>query len=152
MNSRDQLSSFFWLAISIFVCVVSIQTNIGTLRSPGPGFLPFWAGVTLGTFSIILIIKSILRKKVEERIVNLWKGMEWHKVILVIISLLLYVILLPGLGYLIATFGLLVLLFSTMRRQRPWTQVGSALIIVLATYGIFYLWLDVQLPKGIFGF
>jgi apolipoprotein N-acyltransferase len=78
--------------------------------------------------------------------------MEWHKVILVIISLLLYVILLPGLGYLIATFGLLVLLFSVMRRQRPWTQVGSALIIVLATYGIFYLWLDVQLPKGIFGF
>lgn len=152
MNSRDLLSSLFWLAISIFVCVISIQTNIGTLRSPGPGFLPFWAGITLGTFSIILIIKSILRKKVEERIMNLWKGMEWHKVILVITSLFLYVILLPRLGYLIATFGLLVLLFSVMRRQRPWTQVGSALITVLATYGIFYLWLDVQLPKGIFGF
>jgi len=83
---------------------------------------------------------------------NLWKGMEWHKVVLVIISLFLYVILLPRLGYLIATFGLLVLLFSTMRRQRPWVQVSSALIIVLATYGIFYLWLDVQLPRGIFGF
>jgi hypothetical protein len=60
-----------------------IWNDIGTFHSPGPGFLPFWSGVALGAFSIILIVESILEKKAERKITNLWKGIEWSNVILV---------------------------------------------------------------------
>ena len=152
MNLRDGLSGLFWLIISIFVCVMSIGIDIGTIHSPGPGFVPFWSGVVLGMFSIALLITSILKRKVEKRISSLWKGMEWRKVILVLISLFIYAILLPRLGYLIATSGLLALLFGIMRRQRLWIQVVIAFITALVSYLVFYVWLGVQLPKGILDF
>lgn len=152
MNLRDGLSGLFWLGISISVCIICFAIGIGTLHSPGPGFLPFWAGVAMGMFSIALLITSILKGKMEKRILSLWRGMEWHKVILVLASLFIYAILLPRLGYLIATFGLLVLLFGIMRRQRLWISVVIALITSWLSYLIFYVWLDVQLPKGILGF
>lgn len=152
MNFRDIVSGLFWLGISISVCLVSIPLGIGTLHSPGPGFFPFWSAVVLGIFSIALMITNILKGKVEEKISSLWKGTDWHKVILVLSSLFIYAILLPRLGYLIATSGLLTFLFTLLSRQRLWIQGASALIIVVASYLIFYIWLKVQLPKGIFGF
>jgi|SRR4030042_1897274 len=152
MNSRDQLSGFFWLIISILACVESIKSGIGTFRFPGPGFLPFWSGVVLGTFAIILVTTDILKKKVGPKNKNLWKGKKWSNVILVLVSLFAYALLVPGLGYLITTFGLMVFLFSLIGKPRLWIQGVSALITVLATYIIFYVWLNVQLPKGILGF
>jgi putative tricarboxylic transport membrane protein len=152
MNFRDRMSGLFWLIISISICVQSIRINIGTLHNPGPGFLPFWAGVVLGIFSIVLLVTSILKGKGEKSISNLWKGMEWNKVIIILASLFIYAILLHKLGYLITTSGLFVLLFGVMRRQRLWIPVVSAVITALLSYLIFYVWLGVQLPKGILGF
>ena len=150
--SRDQLSGFFWLAISIFVCVEAFRVDIGTFRSPGPGFLPFWSGIILGILAIILVVNAILKKKKEGEITNLWKGTEWSKVILVLASLFIYSILLSKLGYLITTFGLMILLFGIIEKPRLWIQVVSALITVLVTYVMFYVWLKVQLPEGVFRF
>ena len=146
------MSGFFWLAISIFVCIESIQVSLGTFHSPGPGFLPFWAGVVLGTFSIILIVTSIVKKKGREKLTEMWKGMAWMKVILVLFSLFLYILLLPRIGYITATFGLMIFMSGIIKRSKLWTQVVIPLITVLASYFIFNTWLGIQLPKGIFGF
>lgn len=152
MNRRDQYSGLFWLIVAIFVCWESIQVGIGTFRSPGPGFLPFWSGVALGTLSIFLIIASISKKKEVGEITDPWKGIDWSNVFLVLISLFIYAILLNRLGYLIMTFGVMALLFSLKRGPRLWIHGVSALITTMVTYFIFYVWLDVKLPKGIFGF
>jgi len=151
LNLVDQLSGFFWIGISIFVCLESVHSEIGTYQSPGAGFFPFWSGITLGIFALILIAKSWIEKK-ETKVMDLWKGKEWDKVILTLTSLLIYALLLPRLGYLITTFGLMAFLFSLIGRPRLWIQGVSALITMLVTYIIFYVWLKVQLPKGIFGF
>jgi len=153
-RDKDRMSAIFWLAISLFVCVESIRGDVGTFRHPGPGFLPFWAGVILGTLSVILVVKSIL-KKGGETITDLWKWKGWNKVIKVILvpmSLFIYAIFLPILGYLITTFGLMAFLLSMIGRPKLWIQVTAALIIALISYIIFHAWLNVQLPKGVFGF
>ena len=152
MNLRDHLSGFFWLAISIFVCVESYQVSLGTFHSPGPGFLPFWAGVVLGTFSIILIVTTFLNKRGKGKLIAMWKGVGWKKVILVLFSLFLYIILLPRIGYMIATFGLMIFMSGVIKRSKLWIEVVIPLITVLASYFIFNTWLGIQLPKGIFGF
>lgn len=152
MNLRDHLSGFFWLAISIFVCVESIQVSLGTFHSPGPGFLPFWAGVVLGTFSIILIVTTFLNKRGKGKLIEMWKGVGWKKVVLVLFSLFLYIILLPRIGYMIATFGLMIFMSGIIKRSKLWIEVVIPLITVLASYFIFNTWLGIQLPKGIFGF
>jgi putative tricarboxylic transport membrane protein len=152
MINSDQLSGFFWLAISIFVCIEASRVGIGDFRSQGPGFLPFWSGVMLSTFSIILVVTSTLKKLKKRETKNLWKGMSWGKVVLVLILLLIYTLLLPRLGYLIATFGLMTLLFGIVGKTKLWIKAVAGIITVLATYIVFYVWLEVQLPKGILGF
>ena len=152
MNLRDQMSGFFWLGISIFVCVESAQVSLGTFHNPGPGFLPFWAGVVLGTFSIVLILTTFLNKKGEGKLTEVWKGVGWKKVILVLFSLFLYIILLPRIGYITSTVGLMIFMSGIIKRSKLWTDIGTSLITVLASYFIFDSWLGIQLPKGIFGF
>jgi putative tricarboxylic transport membrane protein len=150
MKTHDRLSGLFLLAISIFVCVESIKVNIGSFHSPGPGFLPFWGGFILGTLAIVLVVKSILSKRKETQIItNLWKGMKWSKVIWISVFFFVYALLLPKLGYLLATFGLMTFLFGVIGKTRIWVQVVTAIITVVASYLIFYVWLQVQLPKGI---
>ena len=152
MGLRDQMSGFFWLAISIFVCIESIQVSLGNFHSPGPGFLPFWAGVILGTFSILLIATTILNKEGKEKLKEMWKGVGWKKVVLVLFSLFLYILLLPRIGYMIATFFLMIFMSGIIKRSKLWIEVVIPLITVVASYFIFDTWLGIQLPKGLFGF
>jgi putative tricarboxylic transport membrane protein len=152
MINSDQLSGLFWLAISIFVCIEASLIGIGDFHSQGPGFLPFLSGVMLSTFSIILVVTSTLKKAGSRGIKNLWKGMSWGKVVWVLILLFVYALLLPILGYLIATFGLMTLLFGIVGKTKLWIKAVAGIITVLATYIVFYVWLEVQLPKGILGF
>jgi putative tricarboxylic transport membrane protein len=125
--------------------------DTGTFHSPGPGFLPFWSGVMLGLFSILLVATSLMKLpgKGEEK--HLWKGKDWSKVVIVLISLFVYALFLQQLGYLIATFGLMVLMFGVMRKTRWWIRIFAAAVTVSTTYILFYVWLEVQLPKGMFG-
>ena len=152
MINSDQLSGFFWLAISIFVCIEASRVGIGDFHSQGPGFLPFLSGIMLSAFSIILVVTSTLKKAENREIKNLWKGMSWGKVVLVLGLLLIYALLLPILGYLIATFGLIILLFGIVGKTKVWIKVVAGIITVLTTYLVFYVWLEVQLPKGMLGF
>lgn len=152
MNGRDLLGGLFWLGISIFVCIESIRSDLKTFNNPGPGFLPFWSAVLLGTLAVILLITSSLKKERKVKIGDLWKGLEWHKVVLVSLSLFLYALVLPIMGYLITTFGLMVFCLGIMGRSKVWIHVASALIIALGSYVVFYILLDIHLPKGIFNF
>jgi hypothetical protein len=151
MNRRDLLAGLFWLGISVFVVVQSVKSDLGSLRTPGPGFLPFWSAVILGALSIILIVTTSLRKKWEGKLVDLWRGLDWVRVIWVLFSLFLYPILLPITGYLITTFVLIAFLLCIGVRSKLWIDVASALAITVISYVIFYTLLDVKFPKGIFG-
>jgi len=153
MNHRDRLSGLFWLAISIvLICVGSIRGKIGTFRYPGPGFFPFFLGVLLGLLSMILVVTSCSNRKGGEPFRNLWKGRKWKNAMLVLVSIFAYALLLPRIGYLITTFGMMTVLFGLIERQRLWVQVSGALVTALVTYLVFDTWLDVNLPRGILGF
>ena len=151
MNRRELLAGLFWLGISVFVVIESVKSDLGSLHSPGPGFLPFWSAVVLGTLSIILLVTNSLKKKREGTLLDLWKGLDWDRVIWVLLALFLYPILLPVTGYLVTTFVLITFLLCIGVRSKLWIDVASALAIALISYLVFYTLLDVKLPKGIFG-
>ena len=78
--------------------------------------------------------------------------MEWGRVVSAFVSLFIYGFFLERLGYLIATFGLMIVMLGIIGRPRVWVLVVSALIVVVATYVVFNVWLEVRLPRGIFSF
>jgi putative tricarboxylic transport membrane protein len=131
--------------------VQGVKSDIGSLHSPGPGFVPFWSAVVLGVLSIILGVSANMKKKGKEKLIDLWKGLEWSKVLLVLFALFVYPVLLPQLGYLIATFALIIFLLCIGARSKLWVDIASALAITVVSYVIFYSLLDVKLPKGMLG-
>lgn len=66
MNSRNRWSGLFWIALSIFVCIKSVDMGVGSFRLPGPGFLPFWSAAIFGILALVLVIRTFLVKKGQE--------------------------------------------------------------------------------------
>ncbi len=153
MNVRDQFSGLFWLGVSLVVIAggTTLRGNIGSFHYPGPGFFPFWSGVGLGVCSIFLVVKSRLSHQAGKSMRDLI-GAKWQGVVWVIASLFIYAFLVQKLGYLLTTFGLMILLLGLMGKMRIWVRIGGAAVTALLTYLIFNIWLQSQLPEGILGF
>ena len=69
-----------------------------------------------------------------------------------LVSLLVYALVLERLGFLLATFALLLFFFKALQRQRWLVAVGGALATSLLTYLVFRTWLGVNLPGGLWSF
>jgi hypothetical protein len=151
VKAPDQGSSLFWLLLSIYVCVESLRLDIGTLRSPGMGFMTFGTSVLLGALSLVLFVQAYLRKE-ESKTNPLSREILWKRIVFVLIALLIYSAIMPTGGYLISTFLLMGFLFWILKRANWWWAITSSLITTIATYFVFSKWLNCQFPDGFFGF
>jgi putative tricarboxylic transport membrane protein len=150
MKAYDQISSLFWLLLSIYVCIESSRLGIDTLRHPGMGFMPFAASVLLGILSLTLFLQGVLEKE-EAKPEPLLRGKLWKRVLLALIAILIYAKLMPLAGYLITTFLLMSFLFWVVKGQRWWWVLTLSFLITLITYYVFSVWLKCQFPEGLFG-
>jgi putative tricarboxylic transport membrane protein len=145
--SRDLASSLFWLAIAVFVSFEGFMNlKLGSLRSPGPGFFPFWGGVVLGLLSFVLLLNSL-----KSRGSLSLPGLKSSALLLVTAALLAYLLLLETLGFVTITFLFLFLLFLMEYKGWLFSAVTAAMGAV-SSYVLFQLWLKTQLPAGPFGF
>lgn len=151
MKVYDQGSSVFWLLFSICVFIESLRLGIGTLRNPDAGFISFGASGLLGVLSLILFLRSSLKKE-SAKITSPFHGTLWKRVFLVLIALLMYSKFMPAGGYLISTFLLLTFLFFIVERQKIWWILTFSSLITLITYYAFSKLLNRQFPVGLFGF
>ena len=150
MDRKHVISGSLWLAVSIFVAFMAIDLGLGTLTQPGSGFIFFCSSVGLGVLSVILIIKSVLRKGEATPLRDLWKGLKWENAVLAIGILFLYALILDELGFVLSTFLLMTVLFG-LGRSRYWVVIVSAAITTILSFVIFGYFLEVHFPKGILG-
>jgi putative tricarboxylic transport membrane protein len=152
LNMRDLVGGLFWLGISIFVLIEAVKTGVGTLHTPNPGFFPFWSAVVLGLFALILMVVNFFSRQRKSGFAELWKDTQWRKGVYVVCSLFLYLLVLPILGYLISTFALMLFIMAAIERWNLWWMGASAATMVVASYLLFDVFLEVNLPRGILGF
>lgn len=151
MNIHDVISSMFWLAIGIFFSVEGLRLDIGTLSVPGPGFVVLLAGVVLGLFSLILLVKTIFVDKKEKKALSGLVSSRQVKVIFTVCAIFAYLLLLPRVGFFISTFVLMTFMYRLLG-QNIWLQVAIGLLTTALAYLVFTVWLRTATPKGIFGF
>ena len=147
----DRLSGLFWLLFSFAVLFEASRLGVGSLREPGSGFLLFGAASALGILSLILCIRASIGKK-GRGMEHVSMGPGWTRVLLVTSSLFLYARLMPVLGFLIATFLLLTILYLVSERRRVRFALVASAVTTLASYIIFSKWMNSQFPDGLFGF
>jgi len=150
MSVTHFIANFFWIVFSLTVCIESWHLKLGTFHKPGPGFFPFYAAALLGVLSLMSLTQSLRERK--EAFPKIWTDVNIPKLALLVVVLFLYAILLNTLGFLPATLFLLLFLFRA-GAPYPWRMVLLAsLLTVAATYVLFVVLLECQLPKGLLEF
>jgi putative tricarboxylic transport membrane protein len=141
-----ELTSLFLLAFSILYSAESLRLGIGSIRNPGPGFMPFFCGCLLGALSIAIFVHTRSTKEGTAGVGRSSKKGFW-----ILGGLLFYALLLERLGFIITTFLFLILSLMSFRPRRWAGILLVSSITVMISYLVFGIWLKVQLPKGILG-
>lgn len=153
MKIHHLTGSIFWLIIGAYVAISAYKLGLGYLGKPGPGFIFFCAGLLLLFLAgVDLAAGFIAKRETYNKERPLWLGTRWQKVLLVLGALSGYVYFFNILGFLLSTFLLMVFLFKAVEPTKWWIAILGSLITILASYGIFELWLKVSFPQGILGF
>jgi putative tricarboxylic transport membrane protein len=141
--------ALFWAALSILACFGAIRLGVGSATDPGSGFIFFWSGLILVVLSLLALAESL--RDGEEA--NPGMGaLNWRKIVLVLLALLLYAFFLERLGFVVTTFLLLSFLLALIEGAHWGRSLGIASAAAAGSFAIFELWLKIRLPHGIFGF
>jgi putative tricarboxylic transport membrane protein len=149
----ELLSSLLLILVGTLFCRSSLHIGIGSINAPGPGLIPFGTGALLILFSVGTIAEVLITKRAEAQgSIPLFMGRRWGVIFSVLISLFVYALVLNFLGFLLATFLVLLLLFK-IPGQRSWKgAVGVAALTTACTYALFGYALQCSLPPGILEF
>jgi putative tricarboxylic transport membrane protein len=145
------------LAVGILLLILSISV-ISASRdlvydvefSPGAGFFPVWLGIALLILSLILILNSTILKFYLTEDNPLPGKTAVLRVILILGSLLVGILLLEPIGFLVTMFFFVAFLLIFLEKYRWYSGALISAVMVSAVYGIFKIWLNVNLPLGLF--
>ncbi len=152
MSKADRISGFFWLFFGVIVSIESRRLGLGTLRRPGPGFLFFYTGIFVVIMSLIILIRAWITQRSEGAQERIFGGQNVLKGIYVMLSLFLYALFMEQLGFIPVTL-LIFIFILRMIEKKSWLSVAiTSVVVTVASYLIFEIALQSQLPKGILGF
>ncbi len=137
----EVVGGLFWMGVGFFF-LSELKLNIGTLRNPGPGFLPKVMASILVLFSLFAFVKGLIRplKPLRE--------FPWRRPALAITSVFIFGLLLDFVGFLLSTFMLMFFLFSLLRSKGNWAEVFIlAAATSLVSWFVFSVALSVPFPS-----
>jgi len=155
--TRDGVAGLICLALSIGMLVLTRGLPQSPLVPIGPDFYPRIGLMVMALLSALLLVIDLWRQRSQTTIApaEAPAAPEMRNYQLVGISFAVfagYVILLPQLGYRVATFAFMAALqavFEAPRSARRWTLIlVSALATSAVTYVVFEHYLSVLLPRG----
>lgn len=146
--NHDFISGSLLSLVGAGALILAYRLGIGTLREPGAGLIPFGAAALLFLMCLGLAIKGLLEERTARHRDAVFRGIKWGTPVLVLCALLGYGIAFNRLGFRISTFLFTLLLLTMVGRRRWWLTVSYSILIVIAIYLIFVVWLGCELPRG----
>jgi len=117
--------------------------------TPGPGLFPRWLSAILFIITVVYIVSTFRREFVDITKI-LPRGIELRKVINVFVSLILFLVIIPYTGYIIAGIVMMMILFCG--EYKWYTALFISLVTTFTIFLVFYTFLSVPLPLNAFGF
>ncbi len=133
--------------LSIVYLTIGMNYSVGALSRPGPGVFPMFIGILLFVSSIGICLGAKSKSASD--------GIEWPRgdgrgrILAIVAASVMYVVMLPYLGYLIVCAGITLVVLHVMGMHTWPRKIGVALITGIGSLWFFYVILGVQLPQGI---
>ena len=149
---KDQISSIFLLLVAGVLLIASVNASLGSFGEPGSGLVPFLAAFLLGTFSLLnLVLSSLKKAKQKEKPLFPSHEMNWKNLIMTLGALFAFPLLLKLLGFNLTVFGFMLFLAKAIEPRRWVIAVLFALSTTVACYLLFVYWLKFVVEKGVLG-
>ncbi len=150
--TRERAGGLIFLAVGVYGLFFSLQLPVGKWNEPGPGVFPLVLSSLLSLSGVLWFIQGRSKGSQEGKI-------DWGKILKNLRTPLqiagvtaAYIVALQPVGYLIASFLYLLVLFLWVSRYRPWTALGLAVLFGVGSWFFFERLLAVQLPAGLLPF
>jgi putative tricarboxylic transport membrane protein len=151
---RDSFAGLIFFAVSVALLVQSFGLPQLPLVPVGPGFYPRIVLIFMAVTSAALVVQDLLARRAGEASVAAPAQPQraYGLVALSFAMIALYIVLLPLLGYRVATVVFVAAMQATLERPTTWRQwavLGAIAIGTSAlTYLVFERYLAVLLPRG----
>lgn len=150
MKRHDLISSVVFFCVGLFILLYAPQFDLGSLRSPGSGFMPFLSGLIVCGLATTTFLRAFFDKSAQ--VEKIWAEVKLLKLISTILILIAYAFLISLLGYIICSFFLILFLTRYIGSQTWPRSVLLGVLSSILSYLLFETWLKAQLPIGILGF
>ena len=111
--------------------------------------MPALVGVIFALLSTGLLLSKPQNK--ENEVISWPQKRGWQQIGVIFASLVLYALLLPWIGYLLATALFLTGLLRAMGKVRWRSGLIFGAVVSASTHVIFKIWLNMPLPAGFLG-
>ena len=150
MSTVDRVAGVALALIGLFVVWESLlsvrKLPLGTIRTPGPAYVPVLLASLLIVFGVVIVIVGGRARSVM--------SLDWSEsrhAVGILIACALAAALFERLGFRITIAAVLFLLLSVLERKHVLFAAGFALALALGTFHLFDTLLRVPLPRGPFG-
>ena len=143
MATRDRWSALGLAVLAVAYLLAGRRYPLDTLTTPGPGIFPLAAGVGLLILAACLFV-SASRASAPEAVAEDVTSSGTPLVMAAV--LVLFAATLPALGFVFASFALVVVAARLMGLQGWWRPLALGAGLALATRLVFVTWLGVPLP------
>lgn len=141
-NQRDFGAGIMYMVIGLFFAIVATRYQYGTAAKMGPGYFPFWLGMLMAAMGLLVLIRSLGAKATIEKIPKF----NFKVIGLITGSIILYGILLPKMGFIVAVL-VLVMIASSASKEFSWkVALINAVVLIAFTYSVFVIGLKLQFP------
>ena len=141
-NQRDFGAGIMYMVIGLFFTIVATNYPMGTAAKMGPGYFPFYLGILMFLLGLLVAVKAVGAKAAIESIPKF----NWKVMAQITGAVVLYGLLLPRMGFLVAV---VVLVFVSASASKEFTWKGTAInaaFLVTFTYSVFVVGLKLQFP------
>jgi hypothetical protein len=141
-NQKDLWSAVMFVIFGVLFIVWSTEYQFGNTQRMGPGYFPTILGILLVLLGILVALPA-LKADAEETHVD---KIGWRGLLVILGSVILYAILLPRLGFVIAMASL-VIISAMASKEFTWKAALLSVIVLGAfSYVVFVKGLELQFP------
>jgi len=152
MKRAWQIATLTFVALTAFMLVKSFEYPYKDRLGPGPGFFPFWLSLITGALAVALLFQTSRAKSVADGSASLVPERPGVlRILLILVALVGVLALFESLGFRISLFLFLVFLPLALGMRNWWVALLFALAGSFGVFHVFYYWLKLPLPVGIFG-
>jgi putative tricarboxylic transport membrane protein len=133
-----------WIMLGLYFMLEGLKLQLGSISSPGTGFMPFLIGVAVigfGIMSAIPLLASVPASDSKRLTIQRFRDPA-----IVVVSMIAYSLALERIGFIVSTGVLIVFLTWFVGRTTFLRATVSGAIATLVCYVVFGLLLGVRLP------